>query len=524
MARLIIFGLIAFLLFGCIIEQPVQNETTPPSNVTTEPITPSCTDNDGGANILTKGKVISDTGTFVDYCTNSNSISEYSCSGAALVSEVIACPKGTACSNGACVAQVIQENTTKIDCIDSDNGLDFFVSGTVSYYNQSFSDNCVGSSSLLEYSCVNDELNQTLMNCGVGNLCQDGACVRLSRTCTDSDSSDEYDLGTTVQYGGGMVVQTKYDSCVDNQTIREFYCNSTEIGTKTLSCSSHSVCSGGLCVPLCEDGDGGIQTHVSSYVRDQSGTYNDYCLDDFILNEYICESDRVVSTEKTCSGLCRNGKCYELNEIDCAETNSGRTITLKVDSLVVDSAVDSCIDYRTKNDYRCFGGTIDSVSVECESTQFCYAGKCQDISTAACYDLDAYVTNHGKGTPSQVIVTDSSSVTQVKSDFCLSSALLSEFSCDGTNYKVEYIDCGIDEACIDGACIYPYVCIDNHRGSATGSVSLVEDGVTIRTEKDACTSDTVQRKVSCDINDKVVYTIVPCPAGTTCDSVDGSCK
>lgn len=555
MIRLIIFGMVVLLLFGCVIGPQEQNQTGQ-NNDQGGSTQPTCTDGDNGKNIQVKSSAISDGTTYLDSCADQTSVKEYYCSGGYSNFEIIQCPTNNTCSNGACVySSSIQSNNTQPNntqqnntqqnkCTDSDGGLNYDNFGTVIVGSNSYQDSCQSTSNLVEYSCEGKSMKQTTISCGVGISCQNGACIQFSGTCTDSDANEEYKLGQTIQYSGGVVAQSKSDACFDNNTIKEFFCEGNIIKNKPLTCPPRTICDTGLCRPLCEDHDYGVQSHAASYVSDQNGSHYDFCSTQYLLSEYVCNNDVAATTSVTCSTLCKDGRCYEENELTCKESNAGKTVSVTVGATVLDSATDDCVDYATKRDYKCAGSKVDSVSVPCGSTKLCYEGACQTIPNQKCieydddgtcteytkdwcYDLDDNEPNKGRNTASFVVLTYTNSVKDVKADVCFTPAIVTEYFCDGdTGFKLDYLTCASDERCLNGACKYQYTCADSDNGVylTPGAAYLYDNGVLVSTERDACNNDKNVKEMSCGPDGRIIYTIITCPDGTLCDSTDGSCK
>ncbi|MFH1785882.1 MAG: hypothetical protein ABH842_05630 [Candidatus Micrarchaeota archaeon] len=511
MSRYIFTALL--LLFGCITTTHQQN-TTQQSNITM----PNCTDSDGGANIFIKGSL----GSYTDFCEN-NSLTEYFCYNDTVNFETMTCPNGTVCTDGACIINIVQDNRTIEDfCIDSDGGANVYVSGFVTSQNETYRDSCNSQTSVLEYLCDGGKMMNSVISCGIGNSCQENACVNASRTCTETDEEDEYELGKIVQSAQGLVLQSKYDSCFDNTTIREYYCNGSEINSKTLPCNTDEICSGGRCISVCLDGDDGIDVYNASYVKDLTQVYNDYCYDKYTLVDYTCDGGLSIPNYETCEIICKNGRCYDSDNVTCEETNSGRTVKLHTSTSTLDSATDSCLDYMTKKDYQCVDSKIEYEEVECKSDEFCYSGKCYEITAESCYDIDSGAYYNGRRTASYIILTSSSSIEDVKYDYCTSNTMVAEYSCSGTKTAIDFYECMENAECIDGACVYPYTCIDSHLNSSTfGSVSFYQNGTVVSTEYDTCASDIVVRRVSCTFEDGIEYTLMECTNGTVCNN--GSC-
>ncbi|MDD5193538.1 MAG: LamG domain-containing protein [Candidatus Nanoarchaeia archaeon] len=135
------------------------------------------------------------------------------------------CTTGYTCDvNAQCVAPV---------CTDSDNGLNYYLKGTTSGYDEptreyvTINDYCEFNYSLKEYSCEGIYGKENEYICPNG--CSDGACIS-EPTCTDSDGGQDYYVKGTVSYGNW----SKTDRCGlyddnpsnDSTDLNEFYCRS----------------------------------------------------------------------------------------------------------------------------------------------------------------------------------------------------------------------------------------------------------------------------------------------------------
>jgi hypothetical protein len=518
--------IIAFLIlsFGCI---QVQAPSTAANETQSAPLTPSCSDSDDGDDLRVKGSVVVGTAFYEDSCENELSIREYYCSGTTMKVSVESCPPGYICKSGACVLRP-PANVTQPQhlCSETDEGDDIWVAGTLTYGGSDYSDACQGTSNLIEYYCENDSMKQKTASCGTGSRCQDNACVAPNRTCSDSDLSDALLIGTTTEYAGGMVVTTKMDYCLDDNTRNEYYCEDNRLANSSMDCPEDDYCASGACVPICDDKDGGADYETASSVKDRAGIHSDYCEDDALLMEYICSNDAAVAQEYACSGACADGRCYDSSELKCKEYSGGKEARLTAGSAIVRSEFDSCSDYQTILDYQCLSDSIEFTYESCDDDEICSDGECSAIIGEGCHDLDVDAPEGYIHVASVVALTTNDSIKSVKYDSCINDITVSEFYCDGDMAKIDYLTCPEEEKCIDGACTYPYTCIDSDGGQdlEPGQVSLKEDETIVRTERDACSDDTHVHEVYCTSDDRIGYALLACPSGMTCDSVDGSCK
>lgn len=145
---------------------------------------------------------------------------------------------------------------------------------------------------------------------------------------------------------------THVDTCVDNDTLREYYCNdSQKVDSKSMDCQVG--CVNGACI--CNDGDGGLVYNKTGVFRIESGsgvghssegghittssgqsvyilntqyaplldaaslspntyfTLGDYCVSDTVLKEFYCDDNgSIVSLNHICQDKCENGRCVTI--------------------------------------------------------------------------------------------------------------------------------------------------------------------------------------------------------------------
>ena len=130
----------------------------------------------------------------------------------------------------------------------------FFINGTVTLPDEtSFTDYCVDSQTLMEYSCVDEascykgyEFESTQFQCSDG--CSNGAC-NTPTSCNDSDNGDLYVKGLAVgqdNFGRGIAV---WDSCYNLSAVAEAYCAGIKVKTEAIDCQEGYYCSESVCVP-----------------------------------------------------------------------------------------------------------------------------------------------------------------------------------------------------------------------------------------------------------------------------------
>ncbi len=141
-----------------------------------------------------------------------------------------------------------ETTTSEEECTDSD-GDNINVKGTVSINGINYADKCVDSNTVTEYTCANNEKQETNYDCSSGYECQNGACIveeaEETETCTDSDGSNIYTKGKAIDY-----FHEKEDYCIDKSRVQEMECKEgiSELQYVTYPCPQGYICQNGACV------------------------------------------------------------------------------------------------------------------------------------------------------------------------------------------------------------------------------------------------------------------------------------
>jgi len=137
-------------------------------------------------------------------------------------------------------------------------------------------------------------------------------------------------------------------------------------------------------------------------------------------------------------------------------------------------------------------------------------------SPAGCTDTDGGLNYAVKGT---VFVQNNISGT----DFCNSGTQLGEYYCytpNAINLAVAAHDCSPGQVCSDGACVAQ----QNSCTDSDGGTNFYVGGIVVKNGfqyLDKCYNSTRIEEQSCSINNGSVSTQADCPAGTTCQIVNG---
>ncbi len=217
-----------------------------------------CLDSDG-QDYYTRGNVTMSwsNGTYIqiyyDIKCLFDGIIEYYCDGSNLKNETYICPYG--CGNGIC----LRPSTTA--CTDTDGGVNYYVNGTASYRSINYSDYCLDSTTLLEYSCDVDG-KYTYQSYGCQNGCDKAICNRqtqppppipiseLPQQPPLSEALPGETPAITTDICNGCVLE---DKCVPIGFRQESkYCSAesefvSQLG-KSASCDNNFECSTNLCI------------------------------------------------------------------------------------------------------------------------------------------------------------------------------------------------------------------------------------------------------------------------------------
>jgi hypothetical protein len=237
-----------------------------------------CIDSDGGMNFAVYGVTSNASWSQNDSCFVAYNgqviLEERLCDGNNIVEVTTQCMNG--CVGGACV-----DNTTPPTggCIDSDGGVNYYLKGTTSIYNNgvfnySFTETCDWFGSLIESYCSvgNDSIASTSVNCSLlGNyVCSNGACIGGNGSNTSGGSG----------VGDGVVSCSSDSDCADYAKYcdsgKSVYCKITANGNNC-ACKSNSGATTGnnnVYAPVGGGTGSGVTSIVITGTGSGSGTMN----------------------------------------------------------------------------------------------------------------------------------------------------------------------------------------------------------------------------------------------------------
>ena len=264
----------------------------------------------------------------------------------------------------------------------------------------------------------------------------------------------------------------------------------------------------------CNETDGGIESSVFGSVAKGNVSYDDFCEDSSILIEYTCVENEIKNSSISCTGMCVDGECIELEP----EVNDTCMGPLEKNIYVTDTVTvtgvnytDVCVDFKTVKDFYCKDNNVTAANTNCEPGERCDGGKCVALETV-CTETDDGKDVYLKGKTTQYLGL---STTFNEWDDCDDQGTVIEHYCDENATAVtEYIVCESGYKCAAGKCVKGS-CSDSDEGH-----NIFRKGTTRIDDKeyrDNCLSDYKLREYYC-YGDDVEVDDLTCPEGYICDN------
>lgn len=432
----------------------------------------TCSDEDG-INEFISASAVSTTGTLKDVCVDSSILNEAVCEDGVAVYSEIPCALGYECSEGAC-------NSI---CLDSDEGIDLKIKGTVILGNSSeLMDECISDSVVKEYYCENNTIISDEFECEFGSHCTDGACVE--NPCADSDGGKEINIFGTITKGK----DSYSDTCEGILKIKEYYCNEGEIDYEITDCLNGFECKNGVCQEMiCVDSDSGLNQYIKGTTTFGVDTFTDSCYNDYTVLEYFCMNNSIKTTTLTCgSGSeCNDGLCKVVNcqktEKSIDLTDSKYVIGTYNDDVDLDILTNSIVEIKS-------GYLLEVVNLENLTATFALYKNIEEYRDGE--DLCEFSINKSSSltkycgktiTPIKVVsLNDTTGEISLEIDVFYA---VQYYNADG--FIVNWTDsvaCSADEVSYNefGAEFFPYLDADSDMEFKTKKIQFLDDYATIK--------------------------------------------
>jgi hypothetical protein len=293
----------------------------------------------------------------------------------------------TDCEAEIADVSVLYVGECQINCTETDNGVDIEIAGSATRGEVVAHDECIDGSQLLEYTCLDNQIDSVTVQCGPGKECKDSKCVALppppvnttppvNPGCVGPGTYDIHVKGSVVLNG------TEYsDTCIEFMVVKDYYCKDDKMEAVNNECPAGYGCTLGACVVqefVCTETDGGKDLLVKGNTIVSKGIHTsfnkiDECIEVGTIEENYCLENGTAATEELDCGTgfkCVNGKCIES---DCSETDGGKDIyNFGTATDVADEEFeDECIDDHKIREYYCFGDDVRDDDIPCGAGYIC---------------------------------------------------------------------------------------------------------------------------------------------------------
>jgi hypothetical protein len=338
-----------------------------------------------------------------------------------------------------CISQqeYAQANDTKTQkCIDSDNGTDITVAGSVYDGNSTNYDNCKDVENVSEYICLNNKPQTVMVSCEKGYKCIQGICVKSNDTANQSTPLQNE---TKQNKSTGDISNTTYNqnTTIINQTTTNVTKNQTNQSKYTSTCKGPTK----------------ADFFKKNSTEFEGKTYTDECITISTLKDYYCANGKVTSENHDCAPEyeCKFGACNPVT-INCTDKDNGNDTETMAQIIVIKSITkitdefDSCFDAGAVKEWYCDeNGSAQYTMIECGSGKKCFDGRCV---RSICTETDGGFNIYLNGT----VTKRGESTTESDSDTCPSSDSVREYYCYGDTYLTKIVQCPTNTTCKEGAC------------------------------------------------------------------------
>ncbi|MFH1786001.1 MAG: hypothetical protein ABH842_06245 [Candidatus Micrarchaeota archaeon] len=422
-------------------------------------------------------------------------------------------------TNNTTMQNYTPPNMTTV-CSDSDVNDDLFIMGSVTFNSTTKSDQCLNSTSLLQYNCVNNTVQSKSVLCPANYVCNSGACElgntsAVTNECYDSDNGQFYEDTGVVTYNGS----TYLDYCTAQDELQEYYCDNGNMEVAAHTCQSGQECMDGHCASVptsCTDSDGGENKDAKGTVTivKLGASHNfgtDECLNSVDVHEFFCDGNNPMDSVLSCEPdeSCSNGKCVKNSQQqDTCEDPDGQDADIKgTTTKGSESHSDACVSPSRVEEFYCSGDNIVSKEMDCQTGFACTNGACTPSQSSGCTDSDGGDDNYVLGT--------TTGLNGQFTDYCHTNGNdVMEYYCDSSdNAQVKQMMCQVTGVCQNGACTTssPTTCTETDGGKDELVKGTTTDSTGSNT--DYCTPFGGLNEYYCD-NGQMKSDVLMCSVGT----------
>ncbi len=329
---------------------------------------------------------------------------------------VIPCPEGSPCVDGACLGDPIWDP----ECFDSDGGNRPSTPGMVRESGLEHFDECTSLTDVREQYCIDDNIwERTTFDCTrLGAYCNGRACVPAAEdevTCTETDEDGTGNGNNPLERGVTTVStpiggRSDRDHCnFEQDGFLEYYCEGDSMELRGYDCNEspglceaeecycdESVESGAMCVPgelpslTCHDEDEGLgdrdiftrsRTFLTRGDGETGGYYGDFCRSEEVVAEGICDGSLQRFRDTPCPERYHCPEGVGACILDCSRTEATDTAGGYVTPYYhTPPYPDVCTDRYLLEMYTCnaVGEPIYMETRDCSLTddEWCSNGRC----------------------------------------------------------------------------------------------------------------------------------------------------
>jgi hypothetical protein len=168
---------------------------------------------------------------------------------------------------------------------------------------------------LLKIIDMRDDKNNSIIagNCSVGeSKIIENSCAKI-----DCSKTEVFEVGETVNISWNLILK---DAIIGNCNLSIFAEDKKGLKTDWKEAGNCSIKKGS--VPNCTDSDNGKNYDIKGTAKGENGEFIDYCIDNLSVKEYYCNNEEVEGITYKCPGMCDKGKCINATSSEDESTTT----------------------------------------------------------------------------------------------------------------------------------------------------------------------------------------------------------